>query len=62
LRLQPPGGGYRSKAASGAALAQAYSVVTGELRKGAGLCAGWRLLSSAQVVARHEPANFLGCG
>jgi hypothetical protein len=54
--------GYRSKAASGAALAQAYGVVTGELRKGAGLCAGWRLLSSAQVVARLEPANFLSCG
>src|SRR5262245_18601251 len=42
--------------------AQAYGVVTGELRKGAGLCAGWKLLSSAQVVARLEPANFLSCG
>ena len=47
--------GYRSKAASGAALAQAYGVVTGELRKGAGLCAGWRLLSS-------EMAPDLGTG
>jgi hypothetical protein len=32
-------------------------VVTGEL-----LCAGRRLLSSAQVVVRLEPANFLSCG
>src|SRR5262249_22681035 len=62
LRLQPPGECYRSKVASGAALAQAYGVVTGELRKGAGLCAGWRLLSSVQVVARLEPANFVSCG
>src|SRR5215831_21258233 len=40
LRLHPPREAHRSKAASGAALAQAYSVVTGELRKGGGIVRG----------------------
>src|SRR5262245_57032282 len=55
LRLHPPREAHRSKAAPGAALAKGYGVVTDELRKGAGLRAGCRLLSSEQVVVRPSP-------
>src|SRR5262245_24482304 len=57
LRLHPPREAHRSKAAPGAALAKGYGVVTDELRKGAGLRAGYRLLSSEQVVAGPRAPN-----